>query len=517
MAREFSYSIYDTFKAGLAPDSRFPTNSQYVEELFNAKVHKQWGVIPYVPVTTPITDTLSFPFPRLHKMREITYLLGKKTVKSVNESTWALTSQVIYDANNTGVVATITGGDIWQVVDLGDAYFFHNGIETIFKTGLVAALGDENKLLHQSDVKITTGCIQKGRVWTGGFTQSGFYNNQWLNEITKESRVFKTVITKMLDGLKPNSVMWSSIGGGDLLWLFYPFYGMQGLTGKGYFEDKLELLRDILEKNEMGSRRMPWQGKVLHMKPLGRDHIVVYGEGGVGLLTPQGTEVAFTDLEIPDGINNIGAVGGDAREHIWIDSSGVLWSISSRELSPRRLGYDNYFSSLVGTTLIISFDSNEREFYIDNGTKHYVYTSSGLSEHGQTVTSVVNTKGGVVGFGVTAANMADKEFRLTSNVFDEGRRGFKNLAQVALDISGNTSLFARTAWRSDRTGSFVNSREVAVNREGTVRLNVTANEHKLKLRAIDYSILRLFDAKLHWQGSDKRYIRGTETERSEVR
>lgn len=505
MAREFSYSIYDNIVKGLSPDSRFPINGDYCEELFNAKAHAKWGIVPYVPVNMAITTgpSLAFPFPHLIKLREKTYLFDATSFQEVDESTWAVTNQTINKAHGGGV-ATITTGSIWQVLDFGDAFMFHNGAGTIFKTGLNKALGLTEQFLYQNNVKINAGTTFKGRTWTGGFATS--IDSQWINLIQAQAKSLPSIILETLESLKSNSVMWSSIGGGDLLWLFYPTLGQQGILNEGYFEDKLELFRDILEKNEMGSRRMPWQGSVRMMKQLG-DAVIVYGDSGVTALIPHGVEVELRDLNIPDGINNVGALDGDEKEHIWIDKRGVLWRLSG-DLQAQRLGYDNHFSNLTSGTLIISFDANEREYYIDNGTKHFILSSGGLSEHGQTVTSVINTLGGVYGYGVAAASMSDKEFRLTSNIYDESRSGKKWLSQVDASVSGNTNMFARTSARNDRTGSFTVTREIAINREGVARVNINANEHKIKLRTVDYSVTNLDDVRVHWQSGDTRFQRG---------
>ena len=158
-----------------------------------------------------------------------------------------------------------------------------NGASTVFHTSHDKMFGMTDKVFVQDDVWIETGCEYKGRALLAGFDNTKFWNIQWQHFF--ESWAGKYDLGLDLDlAFQDNMVWWSTIGGGDLLWLFYPYLHMTGINSieDAYTMEK-PLIFDYLKRNECGFMPMNWQGRVRHLIPF-RDVVMGYGDNGVSAL-----------------------------------------------------------------------------------------------------------------------------------------------------------------------------------------------------------------------------------------
>jgi hypothetical protein len=331
--------------------------------------------------------------------------------------------------------------------------------------------------------------------------------------------------TSQLAALKENWVWWSSIGGGDLLMLFFPnIVGNTGFTDSSY-SSVYPFILDLLMKNEQGSAPMFHQGKVLAIRPLG-DWVLVYSEEGVQAMRPVSSPAPTyqqIDLQV-GGIAGRGAVSGNDKAHLYVDRSGCLTLITEKlEVNP--LGYRDRLFPLLATDIIVSHSAEPfalnslGRFFISNGDKTYVYTAKGLSETTQWVSSASYFQGTTVGVCKKVLSPTEMEGSFCTDVIDFYQSGLKTLEWVRL--GGN-----ETVWIAEdgvqlevaleyrfKVSNDLNWAETdykKVNSEGIVFFPITALAFRVKVKVSDYTKLEVSYVELGYKTPDRRYTRGVQ-------
>lgn len=227
----YTLSFDEALRVGLKNDSRIP-NGVPVLDVCTGLRPTRFGLKDYLTITQPMTNsyltatlggTLGWPFPQLIRGKAVTLLCFETSVFEVNEADWTATALTLYDAADFGDTVpgtdTITAGGPWHFMDFHDTWVLFNGISTIFKT----AYYTHPVILN--DVTIKTGADMKGgRAYMGGFTPSNFYAladwpTYWKSLLDNSPAEIRQLAETMSGGAGTNWVWWSTIGGGDLLWL----------------------------------------------------------------------------------------------------------------------------------------------------------------------------------------------------------------------------------------------------------------------------------------------------------
>jgi hypothetical protein len=310
-----------------------------------------------------------------------------------------------------------------------------------------------------------------------------------------------------------NFVWWSAIGGGDILWLFLRTLMASGQIESPY-DENMPLVMDYLQRGDMGFMPMPWPGKVLCVKPLGKV-VVVYGEHGISALVPAMEPLpAFGLQEIASfGVAARGAIDGDDRQHVFLDSSGTLWTMG-QDLQPQRLGYREYLSSLLGKVISFSHEANENRFYLAAGadgeqaSQCYLLEKGGLSEVTQQPSSVAFVDGGSIGtFAGLEADYEDLPVLLETGIFDMGQRSIKVVRSVQVESEGIENLQVALWTRYTPGGDFVMRRWVRVNNQGVATVQTSGLDFKLTLQGTAGEGASLGRISLSWGLADGREIR----------
>ena len=460
----------------------------------------------------PFSDTtltnagvsLNWPHPQLLRLKGLTLLADATRIFQVDESNWSLTEIQPVDLQ-LGTPATIPLGGFWHVVDFWDTWMLTNGLCTVLHYGRAKMFGGVDEVYIDQQVRYNTATDAFGRAWFGGFSQAwsdawkAFWDD-WM------SRGQTNLPGLQMGDLGKNWVMWSSIGGGDVLLLLDQTVGMSGLIDNDLYSDDYPRVFDLLRSNQLGFMPMPWQGAVLALKPLGRA-VMVYGEGGVSALLPQGHIVGLREFsDLTTGVYSGSAVGGTDTEHVFMDKTGALWRISP-DLQLQRLDYREWTYDMLGREVVISINPVEREFYICDGTRTLVLTPGGLTETTQVVTSIVASQGTVWAF--TPA-MTDRELLVETGsiVIRPGLKTVRNI-EVRADVPSGTSMFVGAEYRNSQTGAFGTTRDIPVNRQGIGFVGVTSDEIRVKVKASDFKDVLLQDLSVRLQFPDRRYVRGT--------
>jgi hypothetical protein len=253
-------------------------------------------------------------------------------------------------------------------------------------------------------------------------------------------------------------------------------------------------------RNEAGYMIIPFSGAVLRVLSLG-DVVMVYCENGIIALKPAQQYFAMFELSSV-GIPWKGAVGGNEQEHVFIDYNGELWRIG-RDLKMQKLGYQEYITLLDASKIMISFASNDHEYYISDGELGYLLTPGGLCQVHQLVTSVSFVDGELVGVWESDGNTLRQ---VVTDLLDFGIRSFKTVSAIELGVTSSSSVYASVDWRSDVNGSFQRSTWLINNPTGFMTPIVTANDFRACVKCSDDMELRYI--LLRVKNVDKRSMRG---------
>jgi hypothetical protein len=618
----YGLTVDEAMRAGLKPDSRIPHGIQFLDVCTGLRP-TQFGLKDYITITQPMTDeyltgggflneTKAWPCPQIIRGSAITLLCFSDAIYEIDESDWSATLIELYDAADFGDSVpgdgSITADGPWHFMDFHDTWVLMNGTTTIWKTGYYS------RPIATDAVTIKTGCDMKGRAIMGGFDPANFYAladwpEYWegLTDNNTPSEILEKV-NAMAGGAGTNWCWWSTIGGGDLLWLVSrglylsdnkpliehvsngtftgnangwtlgagwaygtnnvvatnasgnltqlnnnlasPFsrgcnyavaftvsgfsggsvlprigsVGGTAITADGTYNQNIECAitgsslifdgtgftgvidsvsvklindgaygglqspwREIMQRNEFGMCALPWQGTVLHQRRLG-DTVIAYGDGGISALVPHSSPVATFGVRDIQGLGHgIGiasrsAVGGSIDGHVFVDTSGALWRVTT-SLQAERLGYDEYLADLLDDDIVISHDPQRNEFYIagtvDSEPICYVLTETGFGKAPWVPTNVCFTAGGLVSIlmGSTAAGV-----EVVTNKFGARRR--KDIDQITLvtlvtrdtDASGWT---VAIDYRFDNGNDWVRTAPVAVGPRGSLRVNVSGLEFRV--------------------------------------
>lgn len=505
--REFSLVMDKEFRLGLRFDYRNKRNTGYLVKAMNAKPTKLGLVTVDLLRLLQTTVTTSFPFPQLIKGQYETLLCDESTLYEVSESDWSIAAIPTYDAYNTETVKAITANGIWHIADFSNFYMLFNGSSTVFYSRMLSKMTTKNDVvLVSNDPKISTGCAFRGRAFLGGFASGGFWNSAWTQYWADHLDSLMPSDLTLRQNIQPNMVWYSSIGGGDVIPLFYPDLAATGfvdtVSGKTY-SDSRPLFLEYWNRNEAGFAVMPFQGSVLVIKPLDKA-VMIYGEDGIAALLPSGHLIGIQHI-LSVGVPSRCAVGGDLFNHVWIDVNGNVWTIGNN-LTPKRLGFKEFFKGWTSENFAISVNPDEDDVYLCNESESYVLTDSGLGQASQVLTSIISTADGIKAIGTMNGEYV---FYPVTDWFDMGIAALKTItsielggvvpyghAQVAIEfISTLDKKTYMSPWVTVSPDAFARPRATGI----AFRIHLKCNPAKDV--SIDYISVR-------WQVVDKRTIRG---------
>lgn len=476
--RELTFQIKEALGAGLRPDSRMQRTPGTMTACTNL-VPTEWGLCAPPTTTNPFADSVSWPFPQYLRGNGVSLLAGSTTLKSVNETNWTVSSISTYNPITDASKSIVTGG-VWQMVDFWDSWILLNGTCAVYKFNRQGMRGGTNLAYVQDASTVPTcGCSFRGRAMFGGFSLTA-WQPQW-DAIADNAEFTHTPSSR------GNVVYWTTIGGGDLEWTLVP-----ELMPTNWL--------DLLKQGTLGFMPMPFQGRVLAVKPLGNG-VMVYGEDGVAMLRPHtdptpGFGIAWSERV---GIAIRGAVAGDDGRHLFIDHSGVLWAVTGEGI--KRLGYQEFFSPMLGTHIVGSYDPVEGDFRFCNQTVGYIFRN-GLSKLEKRTTGLHFVQGGLVG--VTTGTPGQATF--TTQTFDMDNRGIKQIAVVEVAGSGLTNLEVSVLAGFAAAPSA--TRWVSANSKGVAFPMQSGTDFQISVRGTAAATAKIDYITVRWKQSDLTAARG---------
>ncbi len=514
--------VFDTaLQTGLRRDARNPRNTQALVECANLLpspyglkkfVAEDGSAYIYDPMTPAklgwVSMTKSWPFPQLMRLNAITLLMDSQKIYEFDEyqgvNYWMPTGYPLQEP----LISNVPLGGTWHAADFYDRVFLFNGAAVVYQdydNGVVT-------WKNQSDVTINTGCAHKeGRLFYGGFDPADFYTSvgwdTYLEELAENSGMAE-YLDLSVNGPGPNWVWWSSIGGGDVLWLF-PSSGLD-LAKEGRLAGQGRIIwAEMAHKNQSGLRPMPFRGFVQQMLPMGAN-VVVYGQDGVAALVSASSPAPTYGLyKFPELGTRLGtfsrdaAAGGDVGQ-FFIDEGGTAWMIGP-DLRVEKIGYQEYFSQL-GNNTVVRYDDIRREFWISDGVESYVLTQTGLSKAPWCVFSLSGWGGKPVG--VIQETASPEAITIVTEAFDGGERGIWEVETVRLAATDTDRTWeVAIDWRMDKAEAWSRTDPVTADERGIARLSVSGLEFRVVLTHEDRTKTDLERIEVELRGEGRRSIK----------
>jgi len=263
------------------------------------------------------------------------------------------------------------------------------------------------------------------------------------------------------------------------------------------------------EGNEAGHMRMPYRGKVLKVKKLGKA-VMVYCENGVARIFPH--EQTFGLEELMDvGVLNYFSVCGDDREHMFLDTSFNLWRIKE-DGKPEKINCQEWFEDMSAGLIIALFDPGKRHFYFSDHQKTFVYGDDRLFEIGILPTSLMNLNYYFTGTWEEAddndnCGFTASDFVLGIDTVNSRKRSIKTLTLLEADADYEGNMFLSSGYRY-KHGEFSARPWTLATDESTARMQMSASDVRCRLKLEDYSETdRVVALTSRWQFPDNRYVR----------
>lgn len=302
----------------------------------------------------------------------------------------------------------------------------------------------------------------------------------------------------------PSTVMWSSIGQGDIpFWLFYPG-GEFGVD----WDATEDHLRSAFRQNELGWTHLDRDVVVQKLLPLG-DNVVAYCDEAVYLLTPTfpGSEGVASTVGVTQvldvGIPERGAAGGTDQRHAFVDQRGQLWRFTTD--GPEPLGYTEYIKPHIDEPFVISYNSYEQEFVISTTNNSWVLTSNGLAQIEESASFVESR--GTEAIGVTSGSNDPSALYVGPDI-DFGDSGVNTITSLALGYSGNSDVLCALDYRYGAGESYARTGFTPPNNQGIAYVRASAEAFRPVVYAEDPEGFDLDYLDIRYQLSDKRHQRG---------
>jgi len=435
----------------------------------------------------------------------LTFLAGSTSLSLVDETDWSSEAVTLYDYITEDDSLTFTSGGVWHMADAGKFVMLFNGADIIFVSGTETMFGEDAKYYIVTDRTVNTGCYFKGRIMMAGFNPADFWSAQWQSVMEELTETLAFDISTIMER-EANLIAWSAIGGGDVLDIFYPERAIKGLIKEAELGLTDPMFLDYWKRNDCGMHPATFQGEVLCVRQLG-ETVIAYGEDGISMLSPATVEFpTFGVTHVASlGVHGRGAIGGDIHQQLLVDKAGVVWRMSSEGL--QRLGYEEYTADMLDGTIVVSMDTREGEFYISDGNETLIVTPFGAGKSPYHPTSIEIVDGDLIGIFDTDEST---ESILVSDVFDFRNSDLKTVTTVELGLrkGSEADVYIALDSRYDTHSAFTRSDWIPVNSEGWGRVQKTAKQFRLCIKATDYTDFQLDYANIKWQQAGLRTIRG---------
>ncbi len=449
--KEVGYT-FSEFTKGLRPFEKMPKNSKTLVECFNL-VPRSEGLTERISIVAAVTGIVTdHPWPQVFLGTKHWVCCTRDKIYTVN-SDWTLTQQldlgVYYNTFPSAPKGT------WHFADFFDYVVLTNGGVTVVYNP------DGARWEYNDGVKIPT----LGSVLN--------FNGQILGT----GREVVVGDPKTIFGeVDSNFILWGGVGEASFI---------------------------LDQSNVKGYRPLPWFGEIYKLLQLGQ-YIVAYGGTGITVLKFEGVSLGIVKT-FDVGIMSREAVADGLNKHVFIDTGGYLRELSGK-LEISQGYYKEFFSTMSGREVVVTFDSLLEEFYITDGVRGFVKSEEGLGEIGVGPSTLVRWAGLLRGM---TTDFSNSYAYLTLDTLDFGLVGKKTLDSLQVGLNSVTTVEACVGVKNSYKGSFSYSSWKSLNLNGYVVFPVNGSEFGVKLRTSNYVGVKIDFITANVKLDDKRFRRGT--------
>lgn len=453
-------AIFQTgFQVGLEPDPVLNTAAEWLSQCYNV-VPTKAGLEPRKDVFVPeyVAPADSYPFPLYFALHRFNVIVTSSQLIVFNEM-WNETSRINHSLSSIPHFAdfmdffVVSGGDKrWE-----RAFLDGKPVEALY------------------GARFATCCNLRGQLVIG--------NCQLPNGPVLEDCSGKPTYTAPIDDC--NIVAWSRIG--EVNW-------------------------DFELGNEVGWAPMPWQGCVLAVLPLGYE-VVVYGSNGVAKLKPEDKPVPTYGIHRfgEPGVYSDKTVAGDSSQHLYLGTNFNLYiveperALSAEGKAPRKIGYKKFMEQLDDPH--ITFDPVNRQWWIGDGRKCFIYNGVGLCECSITPTHLNHLDGTLLGFAHTHGG---DEAIVETSPLSFSSRGIKTLMNVESDVetTERQPVFGRASVKYHYEKEFRPLQDIILDPRGAFFPVAAGTELKVRYWTKNFRHFLLTKLWLHFKNTDKHFSRG---------
>lgn len=383
---------------GLRRDAGDPANAGFAELKYwkpNVKGLIAMDAItnPYSAGAGPTFDADAYPFPQFLAGTSYYAYLGKvssalRLVKcTFNGTTYAYsaalsTTATLPTTNGAGTMRTMAVANNFGIIRHENIFFLFSASGFLTNAPVYPDLGSNYATSDgwafgaaaTESFPLSVTIDAQGRIVFGGISvystdfSSGDRYDIW-QILRKHNR--GTIVT---DESIPNNrlLFWGAKGGAEA---DIPFTAELSLFCGVKVDVYKHILMGMARAGELGFTYIPWEGSINEVHRLG-DDLVIYGSAGVGIATWDGQ--GYVPRKVLDiGTNALGDVCANINQHVFLDRTGVLWTIEAGK-GFERLGYSEYLSTFPGSCHF-SYDKLSDDYYIQksDGTTYILANTQG--------------------------------------------------------------------------------------------------------------------------------------------
>lgn len=368
---------YDPTRQGLNPEQLIDLKGfkdafdvRVTETGFDGISYYQPDFLSHESLYTDNNIAIDIHSPQVFEILGAYYLLTQNKMYIIGDS--SITAVSLYDAYTETETNALSNGR-WKLASIGNRYIFVNGRSTIFNKYDIQKTMTwyvENTVVTQSVADF------KGHIFKGGFASDNFFNNKWKKYMSQASRVG---INYDID---EDTILWTSVNAGDLLWHFYPSDVFTTAYGHS---NQYDFYNEWLFRGDSGQMSIPNLGgiKAIHKSA---NRMFIYGTFNsvvCDFIVDPIPSLAVIDY-LGFGIKHRGTLDGNSLTHFLISNTNELIRVFNGEV--QKLGYSKYFDD-PNTVFTITYNEKRDEVYISGEYESFLY-SKGLTQLSNKVPAV---------------------------------------------------------------------------------------------------------------------------------
>lgn len=493
--QEFFFPIREELKRGLRVDANNERNSKALITCTNVRP-RPWGLSAHKAFSSPYSYVVgTWPFPQALKGRVNRFACEETAVYKINTNN-SLTPVVTYTPTALSTPKAITSGGGWELVDFAVSTWFLNNGNTLVCQSRYHDYYADSDAVSITTPRMNSICALGDRLVMGGVTIPVTVGTLWQEAWDIWRRMHSVTTTYINHQMGKDFIIIGSVGGGDVSYpgvLELALIDALPATDLEYLKN---LVRTMVETGEIAFGHIP-VGTIYKILPMGNG-LVVYGDSGVAYADVQGPNVAYrilTDV----GVSARCTAAGTNRAHAFLSSDGTLYTIGP-DLSITEQGYTEFLSTIASSSPILSYDDDEKEWWICNNTAGYVFSANGLSKSTLRPSSVYTGGYAVVaGSGQTAVS-------IKTDAFDMGNRGIKMVQAVEVGAADMTDISVVVDFKI--SGDTYKTRTAKCNSQGIAFIGVCGTDFRVGVTGTRGTNGRIDYLNVRWKQSDKRFLRG---------